>query len=252
MVLRALKLYTSKPQTTTLMSRSMETNQTYHRYWCFNSRTSRYSNSIKKRGFVSIFKYTENKFLPSTFCIIFLSLGLSNTILFLFLYSQYYDGGHCVWCAPCPKDWKDREMLYNSDCLEAFYACPNLCRRRLKEWSPDELADKKICEDLEYRYTTEPASTTTETVTTSPFTTAQQITTSQDHITLNNGNYRTAASIVPPFFHVKFVLKWGVALCTGARSDTKIPKPIYLTIPLKVHNLFMCVCNNKDVKQQSQ
>ncbi len=37
-------------------------------------------------------------------------------------------------------------------------------------------------------------------------------------------NYRTDASIVPPFFHVKFVLKWGVGLYTGTKSNKKFSK----------------------------
>ncbi len=36
--------------------------------------------------------------------------------------------------------------------------------------------------------------------------------------------YHTDVSIVPPFFHMKFVRKWGVGLYTGERSDTKIHK----------------------------
>ena len=35
--------------------------------------------------------------------------------------------------------------------------------------------------------------------------------------------YRTEASTVPPFFHMKFFLKWGVGLNTAAESDMKIP-----------------------------
>ena len=30
--------------------------------------------------------------------------------------------------------------------------------------------------------------------------------------------------VVQPFFHVKFVMKWGVGLYRGAGSDTKITK----------------------------
>ncbi len=36
--------------------------------------------------------------------------------------------------------------------------------------------------------------------------------------------YRTDASIVPPFFHVKFVPKLGVGLYTGTKSDKKFSK----------------------------
>ena len=36
---------------------------------------------------------------------------------------------------------------------------------------------------------------------------------------LQGGTYRTDASIVPLFFHAKFILKWGVGLYMGAISD---------------------------------
>ncbi len=43
--------------------------------------------------------------------------------------------------------------------------------------------------------------------------------------------YRTDASIVPPFFQVKFVLKWGVGLYTGTKSDKKFSKSYVFGLP---------------------
>ena len=45
-----------------------------------------------------------------------------------------------------------------------------------------------------------------------------------NNISMIFSNYRTDVNIVPPFFDMRFVLKLGVGLYTGAGSDMKIPK----------------------------
>ncbi len=54
---------------------------------------------------------------------------------------------------------------------------------------------------------------------------------------------RTNTGIVPPFFHMDFVMKWRRGLLHGTGSDVKIPKPKYNSLyPPLLLSQFVFVC----------